>query len=84
MWETADVHSGYDIPILTYLNPLHLLPFYGGSRFHDFHHKAFNSNYASTFYFWDWICGTDTLYQKHNQELKSKKSSYQLSNKKIE
>ena len=26
MLETADVHSGYDLP----LNPLRLLPFYGG------------------------------------------------------
>lgn len=68
MWETADVHSGYDIPLLDSLNLLHLLPFYGGARFHDYHHKAFTVNYASTFYFWDWLFGTDKAYQKHNAE----------------
>uniref|UniRef100_A0A8D0GE13 Methylsterol monooxygenase 1 n=1 Tax=Sphenodon punctatus TaxID=8508 RepID=A0A8D0GE13_SPHPU len=45
LMETIDVHSGYDIP----LNPLHLLPFYAGAQFHDFHHMNFVGNYASTF-----------------------------------
>ena len=40
-----DVHTGYDIPF----NPLHLIPFYGGARAHDMHHKAFDGNYSSTF-----------------------------------
>jgi methylsterol monooxygenase len=71
MWETADVHSGYDVPWMDYVNVLHLLPFYGGARFHDYHHKAFNVNYASTFYFWDWVFGTDKMYQKHNAERKA-------------
>jgi len=77
MYETADVHSGYDIPILHYFNPLNLLPFYAGVRFHDFHHKAFNANYASTFYFWDWIFGTDGLYREHNQKIKENKENKQ-------
>ncbi|KFO30871.1 C-4 methylsterol oxidase [Fukomys damarensis] len=42
---TIDVHSGYDIPI----NPLNFIPFYSGSRHHDFHHMNFVGNYASTF-----------------------------------
>ena len=75
MWETADVHCGYDVTWLEYLNPLHWLPFYGGPRFHDFHHKAFNSNYASTFHLWDWLLGTDHMYRKHNEELKKKKKA---------
>jgi len=70
MWETADVHSGYDIPLMDWFNVLRILPFYGGARFHDFHHKAFTVNYASTFYFWDWVFGTDKMYQKHNAERK--------------
>lgn len=49
--ETIDVHSGYDIP----LNPLNLIPFYAGSRHHDFHHMNFIGNYASTFTWWDRI-----------------------------
>ena len=73
MGETADVHCGYDVWWAEYLNPLHWLPFYGGPRFHDFHHKAFNANYASTFYFWDWLLGTDGLYKKHNEELEKRK-----------
>jgi len=59
--ETIDVHSGYDIP----LNPLHLLPFYGGARFHDFHHMNFNGNYSSTFTWWDKIFGTDRQYKEY-------------------
>lgn len=53
--ETSDVHSGYDFP----WNPLHLLPGYAGARFHDFHHKNFTGNYASSFVWWDSLFGTD-------------------------
>jgi len=59
MYQTTDVHSGFDVK---WLNPLSILPFYGGVRFHDFHHSYFNANYASTFTFWDWVCGTDKPY----------------------
>jgi len=76
MLQTTDVHSGFDFP---YLNPLYLLPFYGGVRFHDFHHSYFNANYASTFTFWDWVCGTDKPYYiaeaKRKAALKAKKLS---------
>lgn len=60
--ETTEVHSGYDFP---YLNPLHLIPGYAGTRFHDFHHKNFNGNYASTFLWWDRIFGTDHQYHEY-------------------
>jgi methylsterol monooxygenase len=73
MAETADVHSGYDIPLLSFLNPLHLLPFYGGVQFHDFHHKNFVGNYASTFTFWDWFFGTDSDYKKARTKTKASK-----------
>jgi len=59
MLQTTDVHSGFYFP---WLNPLYLLPGYGGVRFHDFHHSYFNANYASTFTWWDRICGTDKPY----------------------
>ncbi|XP_064614284.1 methylsterol monooxygenase 1-like [Liolophura sinensis] len=59
--ETIDVHSGYDVP---YLNIFHLIPFYGGSRFHDFHHRNFIGNYSSTFTWWDKIFGTDQQYKE--------------------
>jgi len=46
-------HSGY------YLwNPLHVLPYYGGIVFHDFHHTGFTTNFASRFTFLDRLFGT--------------------------
>lgn len=70
--ETTDVHSGYDIP----LSPFYLLPGYAGARVHDFHHYNFEGNYAPTFVWWDYICGTDNYYQafkdKNRQERLSK------------
>ncbi|XP_072179030.1 methylsterol monooxygenase 1-like [Diadema setosum] len=72
--ETIDVHSGYDIP----LNPMHLIPFYGGAKFHDFHHMNFTGNYSSTFTWWDKIFGTDSQFneyykKKEEEELKKEK-----------
>ncbi|EDV27820.1 Methylsterol monooxygenase 1 [Trichoplax sp. H2] len=60
--ETIDVHSGYNLP---YLNPFHLIPFYAGAKFHDFHHMNFTGNYSSTFSYWDRIFGTDQQYHKY-------------------
>nr|QFF91458.1 methylsterol monooxygenase 1 2 isoform 2 [Potamotrygon motoro] len=67
--ETIDVHSGYDIP----WNPLHLIPFYGGSRFHDFHHMNFVGNYSSTFTWWDKLFGTDLQFHVFNDKVKQEK-----------
>jgi len=61
LFETIDVHSGYDIP---YLNVFHLIPFYGGAKAHDFHHYNFHGNYSSTFTWWDKIFGTDKQYKE--------------------
>ena len=61
MSETIDVHSGYDCWWVNALNPLHYLPFYGGAKMHDEHHAKFDINYASTFTFWDQVCGTNQL-----------------------
>lgn len=58
--------SGYDIP----LNPLHLVPFYAGARFHDFHHMNFIGNYASTFTWWDKLFGTDSQYNSYTEKVK--------------
>ncbi|KAL6466886.1 hypothetical protein MHYP_G00246900 [Metynnis hypsauchen] len=67
--ETIDVHSGYDIP----LNPLHLIPFYAGARFHDFHHMNFVGNYGSTFTWWDRLFNTDSQYNKYSEKQAVKK-----------
>lgn len=61
--ETIDVHSGYDVP---YTNIMHLIPFYGGSKFHDFHHYNFVGNYSSTYTWWDKLLGTDWQYNEYN------------------
>lgn len=68
--ETIDVHSGYDIP---YLNPFHLIPGYAGVRFHDFHHYNFVGNYSSTFFWWDWLLGTDQQYEDFKEKIKNKR-----------
>lgn len=60
--ETIDVHSGYDIP---YINVFHLIPGYAGAKFHDFHHKNFTGNYASSFIWWDKIFGTDQQWKEY-------------------
>jgi sterol desaturase/sphingolipid hydroxylase (fatty acid hydroxylase superfamily) len=52
--ETVDSHSGYEFPF----SPMHVLPFFGGARRHDYHHREFDGNYGATL-FWDWLCGTD-------------------------
>jgi len=47
-------HCGYEFPYL----PFNIMPFYGGTEFHDFHHKAFTCNYASRFTWTDMLFGT--------------------------
>jgi len=59
--QTTEVHSGYYLP---WINPLYLIPFYGGVRFHDFHHQNFLGNYASSFIYWDRWLGTDKQFKK--------------------
>jgi len=53
--QTTDAHSGYFVP----LNIFYLIPGYGGSPFHDFHHQNFTGNYGASFIWWDKILGTD-------------------------
>jgi len=52
--QTHEAHIGFEFPY----NPLYLIPFYGGARAHDLHHSRFECNYASTFTYWDKLCGT--------------------------
>jgi len=52
--EAVLTHSGYEIP-----NPVEkIVPFYGGVKSHDFHHKTFNCNFSSRFTFMDLLFGT--------------------------
>merc|ERR1719431_501921 len=69
MLMAIDVHMGYHIP---YLNPFHLIPFYGGAKAHDFHHYNFNGNYSSIFTWWDKIFGTDKQYMEYQAKMAAK------------
>ena len=51
--EAVATHSGYEIP-----NIFEKLPFYGGAKAHDYHHKIFNCNYSSRFTYLDILFGT--------------------------
>eukprot|EP00761_Pharyngomonas_kirbyi_P012448 gb/GECH01012475.1/.p1 GENE.gb/GECH01012475.1/~~gb/GECH01012475.1/.p1 ORF type:complete len:264 (+),score=20.11 gb/GECH01012475.1/:1-792(+) len=63
--ETIEVHCGYDFP----WSPNRFLPFYGGARFHDWHHERNVGNFASTFTVWDWAFGTDKHYRRYYNKL---------------
>lgn len=60
--EAIDTHSGYEFPWA----PTKLIPFYGGSEYHDYHHYVggkSQSNFASVFTYCDYIYGTDKGYR---------------------
>ncbi|CAI7759088.1 unnamed protein product [Closterium sp. NIES-53] len=71
--EAIETHSGYDFP----WSPTRLIPFYGGPRFHDYHHEVggeSHCNFASIFTICDWLYGTDKgYYAKVAAEDKMKK-----------
>uniref|UniRef100_A0A0G4IC25 Fatty acid hydroxylase domain-containing protein n=1 Tax=Chromera velia CCMP2878 TaxID=1169474 RepID=A0A0G4IC25_9ALVE len=72
LMETIEVHSGYDHLVLS---PLHILPFYGGAKFHDFHHMNFVGNYSSSFTWWDELLETDSQFRAHEEKLRLKQSA---------
>jgi len=47
-------HCGYNLPF----NVFDYLPYYGGTKFHDYHHTSFFFNYASRFTWIDKAFGT--------------------------
>eukprot|EP00698_Gefionella_okellyi_P008041 TRINITY_DN1977_c0_g1_i4.p1 TRINITY_DN1977_c0_g1~~TRINITY_DN1977_c0_g1_i4.p1 ORF type:complete len:277 (-),score=26.69 TRINITY_DN1977_c0_g1_i4:96-872(-) len=57
------VHSGYDFPwsVNRWVNVLG--DWWGGAAYHDYHHKTFLGPYASTFTWWDRMCGTDRSFR---------------------
>ncbi|EFC37392.1 C-4 sterol methyl oxidase [Naegleria gruberi] len=66
--EAIDTHTGFYFPWCM----SNLIPFYSGPLHHDFHHKTYNGNYASTFTWWDYLCGTDKNYREWLQKQKKK------------
>lgn len=61
-------HSGYNLPfnIMDFF-----APFYGGTKFHDYHHTSFFFNYASRFTWIDKLFGT--YRDPNNWEIKKQK-----------
>ena len=60
--ESADAHSGYDLPF-----PLSVfsLPYIGRpADRHYFHHSVNVGNFGAFFCFWDWLCGTDVKWRE--------------------
>jgi len=51
--DAVSTHCGYDLP-----HPFNILPYYGGTKPHDYHHKNFIWNYSSRFTFMDKLFGT--------------------------
>ncbi|KAG2392737.1 hypothetical protein C9374_011462 [Naegleria lovaniensis] len=68
--EAIDCHTGFHFPWCV----SNIIPFYCGAIHHDHHHKTYSGNYASTFTWWDWMCGTDKSYREWlaKQEKKQK------------
>ena len=55
LFQAIDAHSGYEFPWSLH----HFLPFWAGADHHDVHHEKFMGNYASSFRWWDALCGTE-------------------------
>lgn len=53
-FEAADGHCGYVFP----WNPGHLVPFYEGAGYHDFHHSAYQGNFSGFLPYLDRFFGT--------------------------
>lgn len=63
-WQTYKVfnsvegHSGYRLPWI----PTRVHPLVYGSGYHDFHHSKNTGNYATSFYLFELILGTNKLF----------------------
>ncbi|RAH68381.1 sterol desaturase family protein [Aspergillus aculeatinus CBS 121060] len=53
-FQAIDAHSGYDFP----WSLRRVFPLWGGSDWHDDHHRYFRGNYSSSFKHWDVLMGT--------------------------
>ena len=68
-WEAAEGHCGLQFR----WNPMHLIPFYDGPAFHEFHHWKFTGNYAAVFSYMDKMFGTFSRgYVEYMAALRSK------------
>ncbi|KAL6451907.1 ERG25 C-4 methylsterol oxidase ERG25 [Candida maltosa Xu316] len=76
LFQAVDSHSGYDFPWS--LNKF--FPLWAGAAHHDEHHHHFIGNYASSFTFWDWLCGTEcgTLAKNRREKNSQDKAEQKL------
>lgn len=61
---THEEHCGFNFP--WHLN--HCLPFSTDSSHHDFHHSKNIGNYSQFTHFWDWLFGTEIVYERLKQK----------------
>lgn len=66
-YEAIDIHSGYEFG----WNLNYLLPFYGGTEHHDYHHYLYSGNYASIFTYCDELYGTNLAYKNRKRDGKA-------------
>lgn len=59
--ETVDAHSGLALP----WSPFHVLPFFAGPLFHDYHHSATTKGAYGVLGLMDWLLGTDKDFKEH-------------------
>lgn len=60
LWETADAHSGYDLPL-----PLRYPC--SNARRHDWHHSHNNGNFGTWMCLWDRLLATDAWAEGHER-----------------
>ena len=75
--EALETHSGYDF----WWSPTKLIPFYGGSEYHDYHHWVggkSRGNFASIFTYCDYIYGTDKGYRAEKRRLNGERLQHSV------
>jgi len=80
LFQAIDAHSGYHFPWSLH----NFIPFWSGADHHDFHHMAFTNNYATSFRWWDRICGTDDKYRAYKKRLAAAKAALKNGSKEKE
>lgn len=88
--KASNAHSGYVFSICPWtsltqyfilryrlaIDLTNCFPFATGHTFHDYHHMAFEGNFASTFVIWDYLCGTDKSFRQLQLEKQQQGKPY--------
>uniref|UniRef100_A0A7S1KST8 Fatty acid hydroxylase domain-containing protein n=1 Tax=Percolomonas cosmopolitus TaxID=63605 RepID=A0A7S1KST8_9EUKA len=69
-----ETHCGHSLPFSLDRIKLFGMQLFGGSSFHDHHHRFLDGAFASNFVFWDVLCGTDKGYFEREARLQRKRA----------